>query len=441
MTRIEYGYAMTRRHWLAIAATGVAGAWLPASLRAARQSELTARIGRVIAEYERQGFHRTGTIVDRQSGDWLCERVRAAGLAPAREPFALDRVDPVSSRVVVGRRQIDALPLFDGGFTNAQGITGRLGPLDSDAEIGLVEAAPNTAAAGALGQARRAGKQRAIVFVTRGGRPGLCPSNADLFLTPYGPPVLQVSSEESSFLAEHAQRRGEIAVIAVARRTAATAFNVVTEIKGTDVGLAPLVVMTPRSGWYSCASERGGGIACWLELMRTLQRPRPPRDVLFVASSGHELGHLGIDAFVERRPGIVARSVGWIHLGANIGAALRPALAPNAAEEPERRHATPVMGRGPTIQASDDEFEALLSGAMAANTIQIARRNPRGTVPGGEAEVVHRGGGRYASVIGSNALFHNPADRGPEAVDLAEIARFTKVFAAVAGALLAAGRG
>ena len=94
------------------------------------------------------------------------------------------------------------------------------------------------------------------------------------------------------------------------------------------------------------------------------------------------------------------------------------------------------MGQGPTIQASDEEFEATLSRAMETMNLSIARRNPRGSVPGGEAEVVHRGGGRYLSVIGSNALFHNPSDRGSNAVNLGEIARFTKVFSAVAEKLL-----
>jgi hypothetical protein len=74
---------------------------------------------------------------------------------------------------------------------------------------------------------------------------------------------------------------------------------------------------------------------------------------------------------------------------------------------------------------------------MMSQDLGVARRNPRGTVPGGEAEVVHRGGGRYLSVIGSNALFHNPLDRGANAVDLAVIARFTKTFATVAEVLLA----
>jgi hypothetical protein len=68
----------------------------------------------------------------------------------------------------------------------------------------------------------------------------------------------------------------------------------------------------------------------------------------------------------------------------------------------------------------------------------ITRRNPRGTVPGGEAEVVHHGGGRYVSVIGRNALFHNPADHGPDAIDADVIGRFTDAFVRVARALASA---
>ena len=431
---------LNRRQWLSIATSGACGA-LAAARSLAAQNEaagaLERRIARVISDYERQGFHRTGTAVDRRSADWLFEEVRRIGLVPAGESFALSRIDPVKTDLIVRDRRITGLPLFDGAFTDAEGVRGRLGPIGSDAEIGLVEAPPNTAAAGPLGEARRQQRHKAVVFVTRGGRPGLCPSNADAFLAPFGPPVLQVSSEESSFLSDQAQGRSEVRVIATVTRTARRAFNVTATLNGRNSTLPPLIVMTPRSGWYSCASERGGGIACWLELMRTLRAQPPLRDVLFVASSGHELGHLGIDQFVARRPGIVPQSVGWIHLGANIGAAMLPPItAPGPDESPERRHATPVMGSGNTIQASDDEFEAVLSRAMMSQELGIARRNPRGRVPGGEAETVHRGGGRYLSVIGSNALFHNPADRGSNAVNPGVIARFTKVFATVAAELL-----
>ena len=141
---------------------------------------------------------------------------------------------------------------------------------------------------------------------------------------------------------------------------------------------------------------------------------KPARDVLFVASSGHELGQLGIEIYAQRRPELIKHSRAWIHFGANIGAAQNP---------------------GNTIQASDDEMERLLTERMQAAGIGINRKVPRGTVPGGEAGVVHRGGGRYMSIIGSNALFHNPLDRGPDAADPAMIARFAEVFTSVAKTL------
>ena len=148
--------------------------------------------------------------------------------------------------------------------------------------------------------------------------------------------------------------------------------------------------------------------------MRALRDSKPNRDVVFVASSGHEVGYLGIEAFVAARPGIVKSAHAWIHFGANIGAAQDP---------------------GNTIQASDADMESREAEAMAKENLKIDRRVPRGTVPGGEAGVVHRGGGRYMSIIGRNALFHNPEDRGPGAIDANQIARFAEAFTVVAAGL------
>ena len=375
---------ISRRSWLSMTAAGAIGAFATADRLVAAQPlqdvDLTRRIRRVIEEYGQQGFHRTGTTVDRRSGDWLFEQVSRLGIVAAREPFSLSRVDPGTCRLLVGDRSVEGLPLFDGTFTGEDGVRGRLGPIDADTEIGLVDASPNTAAAGPLGEARRLQRHKAIVCVTRGGRAGLCPNNADAFLRPFGPPVLQVSSVEWPLLRDAAERRAVVQLIASVTRMAATGLNITAKVTGVSrTLLPPLVVMTPRSGWYTSSSERGGGIACWLELMRVLQHARPPRDILFVASSGHELGHLGIDAFVARRPGIVSEAVGWMHFGANIGAAIRPdAISQASNDDPERRHAAAAMASGNTIQASDDRSEAVLSRAMLAVDLGIQQTYPEG---------------------------------------------------------------
>lgn len=406
---------LNRRQWLVLAALGVATPVASRRRVAAQDAEVDSaarRIADAIREYEVQGFHRTGTIVDQVSGDWLAGRVRQTGLVPVLESFPLSRVDQVVSVLTVGDRRIEGVPLFDATFTPASGVHGRLGGVDGDAEIALTQTAVNASATGTLGDARRANRHKAIVVITQGRRPGLCPSNADSFLRPFGPPVLQVSSEEATWLSEQARRGAEVHLIVQVARTPAAANNVTTVVEGTDSALPPLVVMTPRSGWYWCASERGGGIASWLEIMRGLQATRLRRSVLFVASSGHELGHLGIDAYIERRPGVVRNTAGWLHLGANIGAATD-------------------LGNN-LLQASGDELDATLTSAMTRVGLAVARRAPRGTVPAGEAEAVHRGGGRYVSAIGGNALFHNPGDRGPQAVDPISIAKFSAAFVAVA---------
>ncbi len=154
--------------------------------------------------------------------------------------------------------------------------------------------------------------------------------------------------------------------------------------------------MTPRSGWYACSSERGGGIACWLEVMRALAATPARRSVLFVASSGHELGHLGIDAYIARRSGIVGNTIAWVHLGANIGAA---------------------TDKTTLLQSADDEIDAAATGALKSVGVDVTIRAPRGSVPAGEAEAVHRGAGRYVSFIGGNALFHHVDDVGATATD------------------------
>jgi len=376
-------------------------------------TDLQARLGDLIAAYDRQGWHRTGTEGDRQSAEWLGGEAAALGLKPELEPFTLNRIDPLPSWVESEGQRIDGLPFFGGGFTDDAGIEGRIGAIGSQTEIGLVESPPN-APDGPLAEARHRGAHRAVVVVTRGNQPGLALLNAPDFMHPFLLPILQVSSDAGSRLAELAERGARVRVVVRADRRGVRAYNVVTRVGGYDSSAAPVAVMTPRSGWWRCASERGGGLACWIEALRAARESTPRRDVWFLASSGHELGHLGLEAFLAQRPQLVTSAVAWVHFGANIGAA---------------------EGSGVRLAASDEALERLATEAMTRAGCGPFSTIARGTVPCGEARNIRSRGGRYISLIGSNTRFHLETDRWPEAVDIDAVARYATASSGLVTAL------
>src|SRR5262245_22548045 len=227
-----------------------------------------ARIGRIIEEYDRQGIHRTGTDVDNRSASWLVERAKVAATSARIEPFAVTRIDIKSAYVGVGGRQVEGLPLFDGTFTDERGLEGVLAPSESRTDIGLLAVDGNAISSEGRGLSdlRRSGIHKAIVVITTGARAGLTPMNAADFAKPYGCPVLQVGSEEANWLNDYAKQKATVRFVAHATPAATHAYNVIAAVNGRRSNLEPVIVMTPRSGWWNCASERGGGIACWLEI-------------------------------------------------------------------------------------------------------------------------------------------------------------------------------
>ena len=163
--------------------------------------------------------------------------------------------------------------------------------------------------------------------------------------------------------------------------------------------------MTPRSSWWQSTAERGGGLVCWLESLRSLIASPPRCDVVFTANSGHELGHLGLDDFMSRRPGwerpAAEGGAVWVHYGANIGA----------------------VGGELSIQSASDDLRALAAAELSRAGHPPHHTAPKTLVPTGETRDIHRANGRYLTLVGSNPLFHLPQDRWPHAVDAGTVAR------------------
>lgn len=397
---------VSRKTFLRIAATAAPGFLLTRAAAAQDSSSALRRerIADVFRMYHLLGSHRTATGPDHETAEWLLGEVSKRGAQESPREFGLDRVDLHAAFVEADGTRREALPFFDGGFTTAEGVRGKIGRENSGAPIVYVtvDQAAISSEGRSLASLRRSPSVKAIVALTDGGNPGLCPSNAVDFLKPYGVPVLQVSSTAREWLDGLVQAGTEVRVVADVGRTKTTATNVLATVPGRRPDLSPVVVMTPRSGWYQCVSERGGGLACWLEIMKAVAEVRPDRTVRFIASSGHELGHLGLDRFLEEDAALIKSAAAWVHLGANIGAA---------------------DGRT-RLQASSDEIEAIGMNAMQAAGARIDARVPRGTVPAGEARNIHVGGGRYVSLLGSGPWFHNPFDLWPQSVDLDAVVKY-----------------
>jgi hypothetical protein len=362
-----------------------------------------------LSAWDSQGIHRTATTGDEAGATWLLREAAGLGAAPATEGFALDRLDPISAYFECDGERMPGVPVFDSPGTSADGITGILtpigGPVAGQGTIVVAELSPFNAYSPDYEQLRRDAACCGLLILCKGTQPGLGLLNAERFRSPYGAPAIHVASDARDAVFAAAARRTPARLVAASRHTPARARNTVVMIAGRDRARTPVVVMTPRSSWWQSTSERGGGLVCWLESLRALIATPPLCDVIFTANSGHELGHLGLDEFMTRRPGwerpVAAGGAIWVHYGANIGA----------------------VGGELSIQSASDDLRALAAAELIRAGQQPDQMAPQTLVPNGETRDIHRAGGCYVTLVGSNPLFHLPQDRWPNAVDAGAVAR------------------
>ena len=361
---------------------------------------------RRIRAYERLGIHRTGWGADDAAAHWLAEELAAVGVEAQVEQFEFPQLHIRRAELRLGDRAIPGVPLYDAGTTPREGISAPLahapdGVLKSSGRAiavwelpeadtrrltpAVYETLESLAAAGAIGVVMVMGDEHGAPVLRNAERPD----------DPLALPVLQVAPKDiGEGLA------GEATMVIDAERRPGTALNVAAEIAGTNPSLAPVVLMTPKSGWYTCAAERGGGLAIWLAVAEAVAQHPGERTLKLIASSGHELHHYGLDAWLDGPTGVPAQDAHvWIHLGASIGA---------------KRG----IGR---VGAADEELMALAQQALAEHGIE---REPMavGFSGYGEARNIAERGGRYVSLLGGHPYFHSPNDVFEKAVDVESLA-------------------
>src|SRR5215831_11602185 len=115
---------VSRAEFIRLIALGVP-AWAIAGVTPAlaqSAADRKRRISDLIQTYDGQGIHRTATIVDNASADWLRQLATVAGGDAHLNPFSLRQVDIRTAYIEVGGQRIEGVPLFDGGFTGDTGL-------------------------------------------------------------------------------------------------------------------------------------------------------------------------------------------------------------------------------------------------------------------------------------------------------------------------------
>lgn len=384
-------------------------------------------VERRIRAYEAFGIHRTGWPGDDASAGWLIEELARSGIDAAAERFEFPKHSVEEARLTWGGGSTEGVPLHDGGFTGPAGIDAALAPVGGADPAGRIVVAGHNDA-----RFSQAAVYQSVSVLERAGAAALilprCDSlgaitllNAARIGEPFGLPVLQVACPGVAGL-EAAASAGEPASLVIdGGRSPATATNVTLTLHGGDPDASPLGIMTPRSGWFTCAAERGGGIAIWLGLAEALASMSDRRrTVQMVATSGHELNHYGLSAYLRARPGLAAGAAAWLHLGALIGS-----------------RACPVR-----VESNDPALRTLAESAFAASG---AERWEMWDQKGGEAVNIDRAGGRYVSLRGGPAVepggdtfFHSPNDVVDRASDIGLVSAAGRASLAFVRSLLKA---
>jgi len=317
----------SRRQFLAgTTALPLAAMALPAGAQA------PASVAEDLRRYVGFGVKQAGSEGDNGCGAWLAAELRQCGYAVERQTVSVPFFAPARCELACGQGRAPVWPQPIVIPTGGEGIAAPIVRADADGHaaaalagaIALVDLPFGRWSTAMSRRIRRpieaafAAGARAAVVVTNGPTGKVIALNTDgrepLFA---GPVALLAPEHARPFLT--AASRGEAAVLHLTGRTGRRpAFNLIGRI---DRGRGRwLVVSTPRSGWFTCAGERGGGVAAWLALARWASAGAREFDLAFICNSGHEYEYLGAEEMLHRVAPRPAETAFWLHLGANLAA-------------------------------------------------------------------------------------------------------------------------
>lgn len=298
---------------------------------------------RVLAHLEAMvgvGAHRrTGTEEARRTVDYISGVLSKAGIEPQLDAFEFQafRYAEHSLAVDAVDDPIDTFPVYYSGATPPEGVSGRLVWVGGATDEEVANAPLEGAVALAVLPREASGSEPAITGVPQRLREAGAVAavfSADFWV---GNLIAAINTEEyqgdmqlPSLLVgrRDAERLGGIA------RGGPTRARLVLDARLEDAegrtvyGLLPgasddlIIVNSSYNGWFTAAVERlGSAIVLHLaEAFAALPRAARPKSLLFVLSSGHEVGNLGAEHFAFKTgAGYFDHAVLFLNIGSGQG--------------------------------------------------------------------------------------------------------------------------
>jgi len=282
----------------------------------------------VLERYAAFGDKATGGPGDTAVGVWLEEELIRLGYVCHRHGFQAPFFEVEQAALAIDGQSAAVIPQAPVSATGSEGLSAPLrlawgtGRLDGAIALIVLPSRRWSSALDGLIQARLANVwsrgAAAAVLVTTGPTGDALALNAPAHLSPgAGPIAILAPNDAEPFLdAAAAGRTGRLTLSGQGGQR--PAFNLTARLeRNAD---RAVVLSTPRSGWFTCAAERGSGIAVWLAAAHWLAQRRDPFDIELVAISGHEYENLGGEHYLEALAPRPDRTRLWVHVGANLAA-------------------------------------------------------------------------------------------------------------------------
>lgn len=377
-----------------------------------------------IIRYVKLGEHRTGTGVDYKTSEWIERELKALGFETEFQEFTAHQYCFKDGLMVFGDKKIKIFPHWwpprKASFTLRAPLT-----FDADKQSysgKIVAVRFPKAATGYLNPVHRDIVHR---IAERGARAILAITEnitGEIYVynvkddEPWPIPVILIGEKDEPSIRKAIEENVPVSLsIRGEYRENAKTRNVIGKLSKNS--RRQIVISTPLTGWFSCGAERGPGIAIFLGLARWIVQNAIDSGFTLVATTGHEIGHGGMDFFMDQKAPKPGDVLCWLHLGASIAS-----------------YAWKETGGGPIRLPEVEKYKKLFLFSPSYFRFYVNNFSDFGFVPipgiyrvVGEMEDVRaRGYERYFGFAGKHRYFHTPADgyenSGPDILEPIAIA-------------------